>query len=368
MNIPYLSFNATNDRIRTEALAAFERFFDSKWYVLGQSVKDFEAAYAAYSGTEHCVGVANGLDALHISLKVLGVGPGDEVIVPSNTYIASVLAVSMVGATPIMVEPRLDTYNLDPDQVEAAITSRTKAIMPVHLYGQCCEMNRIMAIAERHQLYVAEDNAQAQGATCQGKPTGSWGHINGTSFYPGKNLGALGDGGGITTDSAEWAQACRTLRNYGSQRKYYNEIKGINSRLDEAHAAILQVKLPHLPDWNVERNQIANWYQTYLKEVTEIILPTLAEGCTSVYHIFPIRSQSRDELQAYLKEKGIGTLIHYPVPPHLQEAYQELGHEEGDFPIAEEIAATELSLPLYPGLSEGEVHYICEQIQGFFNL
>ena len=366
INVPYLSFDATNELIREEALAAFTRFFDSKWYVLGNSVREFEAAYASYSGTQHCVGLANGLDALHIALRVLGVGPGDEVIVPSNTYIASVLAISMVGATPVLVEPRLDTYNLDPMLIEAAITPKTKAILPVHLYGQCCEMGPIMAIAQKHGLLVVEDNAQSQGAAYQGKFTGSWGDLNATSFYPGKNLGALGDGGAITTDHESHAHATQVLRNYGSQKKYLNEVKGLNSRLDEAHAAILQVKLPYLNQWNEERNQIAEWYMQGLAALDSVVLPVLAEGATSVYHIFLIRTQQRDELQAFLKEQGVGTLIHYPIPPHMQEAYQELGFGVGDFPTAEEIAATALSLPMYPGLSQEAVGYICDQIQQFF--
>lgn len=366
MNIPYLSFDATNDRIREDMIQAFTQFFDSKWYVLGKSVKEFEAAYAEYSQTEHCIGVANGLDALHISLRILEIGPGDEVIVPSNTYIASVLAVSMVGATPVLVEPRLDTYNIDPALIEAAITPQTKAILPVHLYGQCCEMGPIMEIADKYKLYVIEDNAQSQGASYNHRVTGSWGHCNGTSFYPGKNLGALGDGGAITTNDADLAQKCRVLRNYGSQKKYYNEVKGLNSRLDEAHAATLMVKLPHLDSWNEERQQIASWYSEALHGVGDVILPVLADGATSVYHIYLIRTQQRDQLQSYLKEQGIGTLIHYPIPPHMQKAYQELGFKKGDFPIAEEIADTCLSLPMYPGLSEDQVRYICTRIQQFF--
>ena len=366
MNIPYLSFDKTNSQIRTEILRAFEEFFDSKYYVLGNSVREFEAAYAEYSETTHCVGVANGLDALQISLKILGIGPGDEVIVPSNTYIASVLAISLVGATPVLVEPRIDTYNLDPALIEAAITPKTKGILPVHLYGQCSEMSPIMEIADKYNLVVVEDNAQSQGATYQGKVTGSWGHANGTSFYPGKNLGALGDAGAITTNDPNLAQKARVFRNYGSQKKYYNEVKGLNSRLDEGWAATLSVKLPYLDQWNEERNQIASWYHESLTGIDQVILPALAEGATSVYHIYMIRCKKRDELQAYLKEKGVGTLIHYPLPPHLQEAYSELNFKVGDFPIAEEIASTCLSLPIYPGLAQEEVNYIGETIKAFF--
>ncbi|MCS6989731.1 MAG: DegT/DnrJ/EryC1/StrS family aminotransferase, partial [Chloroherpetonaceae bacterium] len=251
--IPFLSFEAMNAQIRDEIHQAFERVFFSNWYILGREVANFEAEYAKWNQVRFCVGVASGLDALHLSLRALGIGKGDEVIVPSNTYIATVLAVSFVGATPVFVEPRLDTYNIDPERIEEAITPRTKAIMPVHLYGQACEMDRIMDIAKKYGLYVVEDNAQAHGATYNGKLTGSFGIVNGTSFYPGKNLGALGDAGAITTDDEALYRKCQTLRNYGSQKKYYNEIIGYNSRLDELQAAFLSVKLKYLEKWTEER-------------------------------------------------------------------------------------------------------------------
>ena len=366
VNIPFLSFDAMHDPLKEEIMQAFEAFYDSKWYVLGNAVKTFEQAFATYCQTSHCVGVANGLDALIISLRALGIGEGDEVIVPSNTYIATVLAVSTTGATPILVEPRLDTYNLDPTLIEAAITPATKAIMPVHLYGQACEMGPIMEIAHRHALYVVEDNAQAQGAKWDGKITGSFGHANGNSFYPGKNLGALGDAGAVTTDDPEIAHKVSVLRNYGSQKKYLNEVKGVNSRLDELHAAVLDVKLKYLNAWNSERNRLAKQYDSLLADVQEIVLPRLADGAESVYHLYVIRTKQRDELQEYLSAQGVGTLIHYPIPPHLQEAYAELGLGKGAFPIAEEISETCLSLPIYPGLSPESVVYISQQIKQFY--
>ncbi len=366
MNIPFLSFKGMHPQLREEVVGCLTRFYDSNWYVLGNDVKQFEADYAAFNQTKHCIGVANGLDALHIGLKVLGIGKGDEVIVPSNTYIATWLAPSYVGATIVPVEPDARTYNLDPTKIEAAITEKTKCIMPVHLYGQACQMDSIMDIARKHGLYVVEDNAQAQGAKCGDQLTGSFGNINGVSFYPGKNLGALGDAGAITTDDDELAYKARVMRNYGSQIKYKNEMIGINSRLDEAHAGVLSIKLKYLNQWNEERKKIAGHYRSGLGSLEHVVLPYIAEEVDSVYHQFIIRIKKRDELMAFLKERGVGTLIHYPIPPHLQEAYQHLGYQPGDFPIAEEIAGTALSLPIYPGLIEEEITYICDLIHDFF--
>ncbi len=365
MNIPFFSFKGMHPAIRNEVIQAMEAFYDSNWYVLGSKVKQFEKEYAAYSGVNHAIGVANGLDALHIALKTLEVGENHEVIVPSNTYIATWLAISYVGAKIIPVEPDPRTYNLDPDRIEEAITSKTKAIMPVHLYGQACEMDKIMAIAKKHNLYVVEDNAQAQGAKCGGQRTGSFGDINGVSFYPGKNLGAIGDAGAITTQSEELAHHSRVIRNYGSQVKYKNERIGINSRLDEAQAPILSIKLKHLDSWNAERAQVANKYYQRLADIEGLTLPYIADNVSSVWHQFIIRVEKRDQMMAFLKEQGIGTLIHYPIPPHLQEAYKHLGYKTGDFPIAEEIATTALSLPIYPGLSDNEIDYICDHIKEF---
>ncbi len=366
MPVPYLSFESVNSKIKAEILQAFEIFFDNQWYVLGDQVKKFEQEYALFNRVKSCVGISNGLDALHISLKTLAIGVGDEVIVPSNTYIATVLAVSYVGATPVFVEPDVNTYNIDPSKIEAAITSRTKAIMPVHLYGQSCQMEEIMKIAEKHNVYVVEDNAQSQGACYNEKLTGSWGHINGTSFYPGKNLGALGDAGAITTNDSQLARQASILRNYGSEKKYYNEVIGYNMRLDECQAGFLSVKLKYLKEWTGMRQEIAGWYNDSLKGIGDLILPLVAENATHVYHIYMIRTNRRDELQVWLHEKGIGTLIHYPIPPYQQKAYSFLNHKLGDFPIADEIASTCLSLPLWPGMDEKNVFYISEVINDFF--
>lgn len=367
MNIPFLSFKKMNADVKAETLSSFEQFFDKSWYILGDQVKQFEQEYATFNQTQHCVGVANGLDALILALKTLNIGKGDEVIVPSNTYIASWLAVSYVGATPVPVEPRMETYNINPELIEAKITSHTKAIMPVHLYGQCCEMDAIMNIATKHKISVVEDNAQSQGSMFNGKLAGSFGHINGTSFYPGKNLGAYGDAGAITTNSAELAQRTMVIRNYGSQKKYYNEELGINSRLDEVQAGFLSIKLKYLAQWNSARNAIATKYLTLLNGTKDLELPQLAPGATSVYHLFVIRTSRRDELQQHLQQNGIGTLIHYPVPPHMQKAYADLNGKKGDYPIAEEIAGTCLSLPMFPGMTDEEVTYVCDQIKSFLH-
>lgn len=348
-------------------MAAFTNVFDSKWYILGKAVEQFETEYAAFNQVQRCIGVSNGLDALHLCLKALDIGPGDEVIVPSNTYIATVLAASYVGATPVFVEPDDATFNIDPALIEAAITPRTKAIMPVHLYGQCCQMDEIMELANKHGIHVIEDNAQSQGATYNGKLTGSFGIVNGTSFYPGKNLGALGDAGAITTDDATIAAKIGALRNYGSQKKYYNETVGFNMRLDELQAAFLSVKLKHLQKWTVERQQIAQWYDAALLGIGDIVTPAIAPAATHVYHLYVIRTKHRDALQQHLQQQGIGTLIHYPIPPHLQQAYQHLGYQKGDFPIAEAMANTCLSIPMFPGLQQQQVQQVVSAIQSFYS-
>jgi dTDP-4-amino-4,6-dideoxygalactose transaminase len=366
MKIPFLNFTPMHAPIKQEIMQVFEAFYDSNWYILGDRVKQFESDYAQFNQTEYSVGISNGLDALHIALMALGIGKGDEVIVPSNTYIATALAVSYVGATPIFVEPNIETYNIDPNRIEAAINSKTRAIMPVHLYGQACEMEAIKAIADKHKLYIIEDNAQSQGATYNSIYTGAWGDINGTSFYPGKNLGALGDAGAITTNNKDLAQKAIVLRNYGSQKKYYNEVIGHNMRLDECQAAILSVKLKYLNSWTEHRQQIANWYNNALAGIEQIILPKTASSATHVFHLYVIRTEKRDDLQKHLNDNEIGTLIHYPIPPHLQQAYAHLGHQKGDFPLAEEIANTCLSLPMWPGMKEEEVFYIADKLKLFF--
>ena len=367
MNIPFLSFEHINRQIKAEILSAFESFFDKGWYILGDSVKKFELEYSVFNQTQFAVGVSNGLDALHIALKTLGIGNGDEVIVPSNTYIATLLAVSYVGATPVPIEPDLQTYNINPDLIEAAITPKTKAIIAVHLYGQSCNMDAIMDVAKKYKLFIVEDNAQAHGASWKDKITGSWGHINGTSFYPGKNLGAFGDAGAVTTNNEELAKKAMVFRNYGSQQKYYNEVIGYNMRLDECQAAFLSVKLKYLLGWTKQRKQIADWYNRYLNSTGDLILPVTAAHATHVYHQYVIRTKQRNALQNYLTENGIGTLIHYPIPPHLQKAYASLGYSSGDFPIAEELADTCLSLPIWPGMKEEDVVFIDGAIKKFFN-
>ncbi|MDQ4139513.1 MAG: DegT/DnrJ/EryC1/StrS family aminotransferase [Bacteroidota bacterium] len=366
MRVPFLSFTHQNNQIRTAIQEKSKHFFDSEKYILGPEVTDFEKAYAAFNETTYCIGVGNGLDALIICLETLGIQPGDEVIVPANTYIASWLAVSQVGAVPVPVEPDETTYNLDPTKIEAALTPRTKAIMPVHLYGQPCNMTAIKAIAEKNGLFLIEDNAQAHGARWSGQLTGSFGHVNATSFYPTKNLGALGDGGALTTNNTEYADQARLRRNYGSGIKNYNELIGRNSRLDELQAAYLNVKLSYLSAWNAARRQIASYYFTYLSQIAEITLPAILPEAEPVYHLFVIRTNQRDVLQKYLLAQQIETAIHYPVPPHLQAAYQHLGYGKGAFPITEKLAQTCLSLPIWPGLTEEMIQYVCNKIKAFF--
>lgn len=366
MNVPFLRFQDMHGPLRDDLLQAAAGVIDSGHYILGPEVEAFEREFAEWCGCSRAVGVSNGLDALHLALRVLGIGPGDEVIVPSNTYIATVLAVSYSGATPVPAEPREDTCNLDPAALLAAITPRTKAIIPVHLYGQICEMAAIMEIAERHGLWVIEDNAQSQGARYRGRRSGTWGHLNATSFYPGKNIGAFGDGGALTTDSDEWDRSARMWRNYGSEKKYFNQVQGYNARLDELQAALLRVKLRALDAWNAERQRLAARYQEAFAGTGDLTLPAIADGAESVWHLYVLRTPRRDALQAYLGERGIGTLIHYPVPPHMQEAYRDQGWRAGQFPVSERIAATALSLPLFPGLREEEQDAVIGAVQSFF--
>ena len=366
MNIPFLDLKKINQHYEQELLDQLKNVINSGWFIMGKKLTEFEKNYANFNNCNFCLGVGNGLDALILSLKSLNIGTGDEVIVPSNTYIASWMAISYVGAKVVPVEPRIDTYNIDVNLIEEKITSKTKAIMPVNLYGQAAELTKIMELAKKHNLFVVEDNAQAQGATCDGKLAGSFGHINGTSFYPGKNLGALGDGGAITTNDSELADKIKVLRNYGSQQKYYNEIKGYNSRLDELQAAFLDIKLKKLNSENKQRVEIAENYLKQLANVSDLILPALAEGCTSNYHLFVIRTKRRNELQKHIQEKGIGTVIHYPVPPHMQKAYKEYEFSTNKFPIANQIAETCLSLPVYPGMNEEQINYICDAVKLFY--
>lgn len=350
--------------LHREIKAAFERVYENSWYINGREDIAFENAFAKFCNTKCCVGVGNGLDALMLSLKSLGIGRGDEVIIPSNTFIATALAVTYVGATPILVEPDIRTFNIDPFLIKQKITPNTKAIIPVHLYGQPCDMDPIMEIADKYKLFIIEDCAQAHGATYKGKKIGTFGDVAGFSFYPGKNLGALGDAGAVVTDNNEIAKKIRALSNYGSDYKYHHIYKGNNSRLDEMQAAFLLVKLPHLNRMNEERRRIAN---RYLKEINnpQITLPFVSEYTNPVWHVFGIRCQYRDKLEVFLNRNGIGTNKHYPIPIHLQECYKDFGFKRGDFPIAEEISATELSIPMYYGLADEEISYIIDVINSF---
>jgi dTDP-4-amino-4,6-dideoxygalactose transaminase len=358
VKVPFLNFVAPYEELKQDLDEAYFRFMRSAWYVLGKEVAAFERDFADYCGVKHCVGVGNGLEALHLILRACDIGEGDEVIVPSNTYIATWLAVSYAGARPVPVEPDPRTFNLDPNRIEAAITPRTRAIMPVHLYGQTADMDPILDIARKHGLKVVEDNAQAQGARYKGRRTGSLGAAAGNSFYPGKNLGAYGEAGAVTTNDAQLADRVCTLRNYGSKEKYYNEVKGYNSRLDELQAAFLRVKLKKLDEWNECRRMAAARYQTELAGVPDLTLPFVPEWAEPVWHLFVIRHPRRDALQKGLTDAGIGTLIHYPVPPHLSGAYSDAGWKRGDFPIAEELADTVLSLPIGPHLSKPQVDLV----------
>ena len=335
---------------------AAARVIDSGWFVLGCEVEKFEAAFAAYCGTTHCIGVGNGLDALHLILRGFGIGSGDEVIVPAHTFIATWLAVSHAGATPIPVEPDIRTYNIDPNLIEEKITPKTKAIIAVHLYGLCAEMDPIRKIADRHGLKLIEDAAQAHGAIYRGEKAGNLGDAAGFSFYPTKNLGCLGDGGAITTSDNELAERIRILRNYGSEKKYHNLVKGYNSRLDEMQAAFLEVKLRHLDAWNLEKRKVAEIYSDTLKSFQKIQLPPQEEENTAVYHQFVIRIKGpcRDRLISELKERGVDTLIHYPIPPHKTRAFCP-GYSNYHLPVTEAISNSILSLPIYPGMPLSEI-------------
>lgn len=364
MRIPFVTFKPLEKELDSELRGAFERVYTNSWYIGGKEDGAFEKAFAEYCGTKFCVGCGNGLDALMLSLKALGVGAGDEVIVPSNTYIATALAVTYVDATPVFVEPDIRTYNIDPSKIEEKITSKTKAIMPVHLYGQACDMDPIMEIAKKYKLYVVEDCAQAHGATYKGQKIGLFGDAAGFSFYPGKNLGALGDAGAVVMNNKELADKVRALGNYGSDHKYHHIYQGNNSRLDEMQAAFLSAKLPHLDRTNIERRRIAARYLSEIKN-EKIVLPYVLDGVEPVWHIFAVRCKERDALAEYLKEVGIGTNKHYPIPMHLQGAYKDLGIKKGELPIAEEISATELSLPMYYGMTEEAIGYVVKKVNEF---
>jgi len=344
--IPFLDLKAIYAELKDELDAAYRRVMDSGWFVLGREVEAFESEYAAFCGTHHCVGLGNGLEALELVLRAWDLGAGDEVIVPSNTYIATWLAVTAVGAKVVPVEPTPEGPNIDPERLEGAITSRTRAIMPVHLYGEPADMDAIMTIAARHGLKVVEDVAQAQGAKVRGRRAGALGHAGAHSFFPTKNFGALGDGGAVTTDDAHLAERLRVLRNYGSRVKYVNIERGFNSRLDELQAAFLRAKLPRLDAWNEHRRALAARYDDKLTGIAGLGLPRAPQWAEPVWHLYVVRTARRAELMAALDRAGIGALIHYPIPPHLQQAYADLGLPNGSLPLAEKLADTVLSLPM----------------------
>lgn len=362
--IPFLDLRAAQLELHEQLGSAFERVLNSGWYILGEEVKSFEREFAEYCEVPHCVGVGNGLEALHLILCAYGLGEGDEVIVPSNTYIATWLAVTYAGATPVPVEPDERTHNIDPARIEAAITPRTKAIMAVHLYGQPADMDPINSVAKRYGLKVIEDAAQAHGAKYKGRLVGSLGDAAGFSFYPGKNLGAIGDGGAVTTHDADLAEKIRVLGNYGSRVKYHNEIQGYNSRLDEVQAAFLRIKLRYLDEWNARRAKFAAEYLRLL-EGQGLVLPHVPTWAEPVWHLFVVRHPERDELQKWLSDNGIGTMIHYPIPPHLQPAYERLKYAPGDFPVAERLARSVLSLPMGPHLTFEQSAEIIQRMNMF---
>jgi dTDP-4-amino-4,6-dideoxygalactose transaminase len=363
MNVPFFDIGPTHAAIAAELDAAWRQVLDGRQFILGERVAAFEADFAAYCATGHGVGVANGLDALTLILEGLGIGAGDEVIVPAHTFIATWLGVTRTGAKPVPVDCLAGTGNIDPALVPAAITGRTKALIAVHLYGMPAEMTPLQALAAQHGFHLIEDAAQAHGAAYRGRKTGSLGIAAGFSFYPTKNLGALGDGGAVVTSDAALARRIRLLRNYGSETKYEHQIAGCNSRLDELQAAILSVKLRRLDEWTEDRRRIAARYLQGLSNLPGLELPAVTEGAEPVWHLFPVRHAARDRLAEALTAAGVQTMVHYPVPPHLQPAYAALGYRAGQYPVAENIARTTLSLPIWPGLADTQIDHVCDVIR-----
>lgn len=360
MKVPFLDLKHSHDAIDSDLNDAFKRVLSSNSFIMGGELESFESEFAEYCGVSHCVGVGNGLEALHLTLLSYDIGHGSEVIVPSNTFIATWLAVSQTGATPVPVEPIEGTHNIDPLQIEAVITKRTRAIIPVHLYGQPADMDPINQIASKYGLVVIEDAAQSQGARYKGKRAGSLGHAAATSFYPGKNLGCLGDGGAVLTNDSSIAHRLRQLRNYGSSIKYHHEVMGFNSRLDELQAAVLRVKLKHLDDWNEMRRKVANEYSERLAEL-DLKLPLVPDFADPVWHLYVVRTRCREQMQAHLLNKGVGTIVHYPIPPHMQGCYK--GQKWRDLRVSEKLAEEVLSLPIYPGMSEQAVDCVVDAIK-----
>ena len=363
--VPFLDVRAATQELEAPVLEAIERVVRSGWYIRGAETAAFEREFAAFIGAKHAVGVGNGLDAIALALRALGIGPGDEVIVPSNTFIATWIAVANAGAHPVGVEPIVGQWNLDSARVEDAITPRTRAVIPVHLFGQPADLAELLAVAKKHGLAVVEDAAQAHGASYHGRRVGAHSDAVAWSFYPGKNLGALGDGGAVTTNDADVAARVRSLGNYGSSQKYVNDLLGANSRLDEIQSAVLRVKLQHLDSWNARRRTIAERYTEELAGIPGLRLPTVAPGREHVWHLYVVDHASRDELQKHLAARGIQTLVHYPIPPHLSGAFAPLGLTEGTFPIAERAARTHLSLPIGPHLSEEDVTRVIDACRSF---
>jgi dTDP-4-amino-4,6-dideoxygalactose transaminase len=362
VTVRFADLEAAYRELRGEIDAAVARVLASGWYIGGSEVEAFEEAWATYCGAKHCVGVANGLDALHLALRAMDIGRGDEVIVASNSYIATLLAVSMTGATPVLVEPDPDTHNLDTTRIEAAITNRTKALLPTHLYGQPVDIDPMVAIARRHGLRLLEDAAQAHGARYKGAPIGAHGDAVAWSFYPTKNLGAFGDAGALTTNDPEIAGRVRLLGNYGWSKRYVADVKGVNSRLDPLQAALLGVKLRHLDEWNDRRRGLAAYYTTELAG-SDVITPEVPDWSEPVWHLYVVQSDDRDELGSRLAEQGVQTLVHYPIPPHLQQAYEDLRLPRGSFPIAEQLAKSVLSLPIGPHLSRAEAEVVAKSVR-----
>ena len=361
-SVSFLDLGRLHQSIREPLDAAYHRVVDSGWFIMGPELEAFESEFAQYCEAKHCIGVGNGLEALHLLLRAYGIGPGDEVIVPSNTFIATWLAVTECGATPVPVDPNIDTHNIDPALIGNAITSRTRAIIPVHLYGQPADMDPICVLAAKHGLIVIEDAAQAQGARYKGRRAGSLGHAAATSFYPGKNLGALGDGGAVLTNDDAIAERVKQLRNYGSKIKYQHDLVGYNSRLDEMQAAFLRAKLTVLDEWNARRREIATQYSTLLAGA-DMDLPVIPEFAEPVWHLYVIRSKQRNTLKAHLDQQGVSTVIHYPIPPHRQACYQEYkGH---NLPIAVLLAEEVLSLPMSSSLEAAEVEHVASSTLRF---
>ena len=366
--IPFYSLEHQHRQIRKEMDEIFGQIVNKNWFVLGEDLRAFEKEFAAYHHSKYCVGVGNGFDAIFLSLKALGIGDGDEVIVPAHTYIATWLAVSRTGAIPIPVDADSSSWLMDVNLIEKAITAKTKAVVPVHLYGFPCDMEAIMKIAERFNLKIIEDNAQAAGASQREKKTGSFGQCNAFSFYPTKNLGALGDGGAVVTNDEKVYELLLSYRNYGQQKKYNTILKGINSRLDELQAAFLRIKLLHLDEWNIERKELAKIYYQQLHGISDLSFPFPVAGADPVHHIFSLRSAHRDQLNDFLTSVGVEAMIHYPQLPYQQEAYKELAIPTGSFPVAESIANQQLSLPIWPGMTEDNVTLICRHIKSFYAL